>query len=222
VIEPLHRNRPRSSVYDALPDLPFRAWQGVCERRARLVTEEQQAERVFNELSARRDEAVRADRAALGAAIAAGEPEPGDEAVAAVDDEMEAVRRRHEAIGVAIRAVEDELGALLAEHGPEWAEKRAADADTAREEARTTLEAHVDATRRLTVLEAEVRFLRSFPDAKAWKTREPRLPGLVGRNGDPYTRAEVHDALAAALDPPQPASSLPSPMPVPDQPKAVA
>jgi hypothetical protein len=68
---------------------------------------------------------VQADREALGKAIADGKPEPDDEAVAAVDVELEAVRRRHEAISVAIRAAEDELTAAIEEHRMEWSAKMA-------------------------------------------------------------------------------------------------
>jgi hypothetical protein len=73
------------------------------------------------------------------------------------------------------------------------------------------------------VLEAEARFVETFPDGKSWKLRGPRLTELVGRNNDPFTRSEVHAALAAALEPPtaQP-PQRPNTMPIMGQPQAVA
>jgi hypothetical protein len=103
VIEPLRRSRPRSNVFDVLPDLSFRQWQQLRERRTKLITEEQQTEREFNQVSARRESAVRADREALAAAIVAGASEPDDAGVRAVDAELEALRRRHQALGVGNR-----------------------------------------------------------------------------------------------------------------------
>jgi hypothetical protein len=210
VTEPLRRTQPRTSVFDGLPKLPFRPWHRLVEQRGRLVAQELEVERHFNQRGVDRERAVRADRAALAKAIAAGEAEPDDSAVAAIDLELEAMRRRHEALSVAIKTTEDELAATLDSNRGQWTSKLAALVDEKREAAKQAFTAYVTAAQTLVELEGAARFVQSFPDGRAVKLREPRLPGLLGRNGDPLGRSQVHVALAAALEPP--------PAPPPEQP----
>jgi hypothetical protein len=90
------------------------------ERQQSFVAEVAHIRELDNRVT--RGRAVRADQEAFAAALRRGAPDPGRKVQDNLDKDLEAARRRRDALELACEADAQDLGATLSAHGPQLAE----------------------------------------------------------------------------------------------------
>lgn len=129
--------------------------------------------------------------------------DPGQDALLVAEERVADVRRRAEALEVALAEHDDELIRLLESRRAAWTDELEQETERARQELRARLEAWVAARADLAELYARTRWLAGYPNARFVVLDHPLL-GLSAPHGGPYQWFEVLAAVRADADPPQP------------------
>jgi hypothetical protein len=147
--------------------------------------------------------AAEQDRIAGARALRQGGADPGDKLSNAVAEKATVLRRKAEHVATAQQSVVRDIEQALVANGAGWALEAQAQASKARRDAQAVLETFQAGRDLVADLEASARWLRSAGQAKA-PARPTYAPGLVQRNGEPYSLDEVLAALTAIDEPAAP------------------
>ncbi len=186
----------------SLPATTWAPFEKVKTSYARLLDERKTVNARSEGLAREREAAVTADRSAYAEAIRKGKADPGEQTVAAVDEQIAQTGRRALALELALDQAEEELVAVVEKHRGPWLAEQAGVIDTARADYQTAIEAAFAARARLSATAALSRFLSQFPDASYSTADLPFRGGLIARSGDPVSWPEVEVALRLDVDPP--------------------
>src|SRR5262249_47694897 len=119
-----------------------------------------------------------------------------------IEREIEACRRRFEALDFAIEEAENELSDVVDAHRKEWLSELDEKITTARAEYAAAIEtlstARVTLAKELSVR----RWIAAFPVPAVFRMQVPGVPQLVSPNGDPYFWEQVVAALMDDATPP--------------------
>lgn len=179
-----------------LPEPADVAWKPLAKAVA-TIGELQEQERDSRErlyaLTQERERAAEADRDALGAALRAGDEDPGDVKTQDVEAAIAAETRRAEALtSEAARAV-DELVAVMREHGERWAGEQERKVQKCRQAEQVALDAYVSARAERAQAQALHSFVAHFP-SRYYVTAPPVL-GLSAAHGGPMDFSAIEAAL---------------------------
>lgn len=188
---------------------PATKWKQLEQARAdheRLKEEQRANYRRLEELSARREQALAEDRAALADALLASSEEPDDSAVEEVDREITAANRRAEALELALDGSEQKLIAAVNANRESWVSEQVRAVEKARKALEAKLAAYLEARHARAEESALLNWLRGFPDEQpnfrgAW---DAPLAGVLGQNSEPIGWERIEAAMRADAEPPPP------------------
>jgi hypothetical protein len=136
------------------------------------------------------------DRAALAAALRAGQPDPGRAGLDKQDRAEAAALRQRDGAFKALADAESDFGDLLSRERPILT----ADIADAITKTRTTLHDRLDALAAEAAILGELRGLRAFVNGGAAGSPDLALRGLPKASRSPYYLAEVLAAIRAEVD----------------------
>jgi len=202
---PIFEGHGGSRLDIALPDTEWPKLQEAVTEYRTLQRERKVAAHRLDALHAQRQRAVESDKQALAKWLRdkkGAEPKAG--AAEKIEKEIEACKRRYDALDVALENAEVELIDLVDEHRREWL----AQVDEALEAAKERYEEALDAFSKTRVAMAREfalrRWVDQFPDQASFRMVVPSVRNLPGLSGDPYLWDQVVAALLADAHPPVP------------------
>jgi hypothetical protein len=175
-------------------------WDAALEAYRRLEAQATENEELRKRLARERAAAHEHDLEAAGKAKRERKPAPRrstvktDAAIGEAEFERDAIERGR------LQAA-DELERLLAEHGETWAAAIEADAPDV-DEHLAVVDALEEAIRARMRVNRLVQWLRKPKPGSSFAGGGGRVPGLLGRNGDPYPLETVLAALAGMFEAP--------------------
>ena len=168
----------------------------------RLEQDHRLAGLALTRLQDQRAAAEQQDDQALADALRLGKPDPGHEALDAVDAELGEARRRERALDQAVRDVAGDVRGVCREHRAVWL----ADLDSKVAASRAVYADSIDAAQaaRSEVFQAES--LRRFiaGEVESYRYAEPMGTTLPGENGEGVHAVALLDALRDEAHPPAP------------------
>lgn len=144
--------------------------------------------------------ATESDRAALGAALATGKPDPGPTRVREAEAELADAQRQHDGLESAGKIAHTALVAALGEHRATWLELLAADVTAARSAYLEALDRLAEADAAAARAVGALAWLNVFPKATVVKASALRVRALNAPSGEPYTTTETIAHLRATAD----------------------
>jgi hypothetical protein len=202
---PIFETHAGSRLDVVLPNTEWPELQKAVDEYRELQRERKVAAHRLDALQTERHRAVESDKLALAKWIREKKgQEPKANAAEKIDKEIEACRRRYEALDVALEEAEIELIDLVDAHRSEWV----AEVDEALEASKEAYEQAISAmTETRSVLAHQFalrRWVDQFPDIASFRMAVPPVRGLAAVNGDPYQWQQVVAALLADANPPVP------------------
>jgi hypothetical protein len=179
---------------------PFRAFNAALGEYEGLVSERAETRNRLTRLEREgRAAAVSADRRRLAAAIRSGSPDRGDKPVREHEAEVEATRRRLEALELAIASSWDDLVELVEREREKWLRALEKSLAGAEERALAALGAYAAARGELYRQHALRVMLRDFPTR--FRQVGPDVDALKTYSGERLSWATVLAALEADCEP---------------------
>lgn len=192
---------PESAVPEELQK-PVKEYRDLIARRHAALTR-------VGALENQRHRAIEADRVALARALREGGEDPGDKKVKQLDKDLTQTRRMIEALEVAIEEAEQELIGIVDDNRSKWLESAEVYLEGDVAQYLDAIEQVEQARMKLFEGLAIRSFLNGFPESKGYvPSTGGRVPGLLGRNHEPYRWDEVMEALRkdAEVTKPQPSA----------------
>lgn len=183
-----------------------KALAAAADKLRKLTADLAAARTEVHQLEDRRHQAVAADRAAFGKALADGKADPGTAALDEHDATTAVARRRAEALESAVTAASAAFTAAMAAHGPAWSSSVQTELDKARTAYAAAVEAMATARAAVSEQLCILAFVERFPATKAFAPGPGlgSVAGLLTQAGEPYFATAVLDALRADANPPAP------------------
>jgi hypothetical protein len=198
----------------SLPRTKWTEFEEAAEAYRQLLRERKVTSTRLRSLVNSREKAIVKDRAALAVAIREGKPDPGDKTVEKIEKEMQACKRRLEALEHALDDAESDLVAVVDDHRDGWLPETEEALAKAREEYAERVEEVAKARARVSAAWGLAHWLRHFPNeevgAISYRVRSSLVPPLKSQNGDPYPFETV---ISALRDDAQPAPATPPVIP---------
>jgi hypothetical protein len=180
----------------ALPNTDWPELQKAVDEYRNLQRERKVAAHRLDSLQTDRHRAVEADKHALAKWLRDQKgPEPKANAAEKIEKEIEACKRRYEALDVALENAEIELLDLVDEHRSAWLAQVDESLEAAKEEYEKAIDALSEARVAMSREFALRRWVDQFPEQATFRAVVPPVRGLTSLNGDPYPWDQVVSAL---------------------------
>jgi len=188
-----------------LPPTKWKEFEEAAEAYRQLQRERKVTDTRLRSLVNSREGAINADRMALAKSIREGKPDPGDKTVEKIEKEIQACKRRLEAIEHALDDAESELIEVVDDYRDDWLPETEEALAQAREEYAEKVEALAKARARVSAAWGLVHWVRHFPNAEvgaiSYRVRGSVVGRLKGLNSDPYPFDQVIAALREDAEP---------------------
>jgi hypothetical protein len=200
---PIFENARGRRLEIQLPDTEWAELQKAVVEYRTLQRERKVAGHRLDSLERDRQKAVETDKQALSKWLRdQSGPEPKANAAEKVAKEIEACKRRYDALDLALDTAGVELIDLVDEHRKEWLEEVEVSLEASRGRYEEAVEALHEARVAMSREFALRRWITQFPDVVSFRTVVPVVRTLPSLNGDPYLWDQVRAALIEDANPP--------------------